>query len=54
MEQREIIEFLNKEIKNCDEEINNAGNTIEASLGVQKYYVRRREYLRKLKDLQEL
>lgn len=44
-------EFLEKEIKSCNERINECKQTIDTALDTQKYWVRRREFLYKIENL---
>lgn len=47
----EEIEFLESEIKNCDEERLKAIKTTESAIDTRDYYTRRLNFLNKILDL---
>ena len=47
----EEIEFLEKEIKNCEDEWQKAVKTAEASINTRDFYARRKIFLTKILDL---
>ena len=51
---KEEQEFLEQEIEKCDKEIERCKETINATSDCLNYYVRRKEFLAKIKDLIEI
>lgn len=48
---KEEIDFLEKEIANCEEERLKAIKTAESAINARDFYSRRKEFLIKIKDL---